>query len=138
MRVRLLGFPLNFATSFGTLGKFPNLPDQIRSDQISRSVVSDSLRPHESQHARPPCPELICKVGTVAALTYVIGILVFTDSVMPFNHLILCCSFLLLPSIFPSIRVFSNESVLHQYFGEIGQGIGASASASVPPMNIQD
>ena len=30
--------------------------DQIRSDQISRSVVSDCLRPHESQHARPPCP----------------------------------------------------------------------------------
>ena len=29
---------------------------QSRSDQISRSVVSDSLRPHESQHARPPCP----------------------------------------------------------------------------------
>ena len=29
---------------------------QIRSDKISRSVVSDSLRPHESQHARPPCP----------------------------------------------------------------------------------
>ena len=29
---------------------------QIKSDQISRSVVSDSLRPHESQHARPPCP----------------------------------------------------------------------------------
>ena len=28
----------------------------IRSDQISRSVLSDSLRPHESQHARPPCP----------------------------------------------------------------------------------
>ena len=32
---------------------------------------------------------------------------------MPSNHLILCCSLLLLPSIFPSIRVFSNESVLH-------------------------
>ena len=31
-------------------------PLRIRSDQISRSVVSDSLRPHESQHARPPCP----------------------------------------------------------------------------------
>ena len=30
--------------------------DQMRSDQISLSVVSDSLRPHESQHARPPCP----------------------------------------------------------------------------------
>ena len=36
-----------------------------------------------------------------------------TESVMPPNHLILCCPLLLLPSIFPSIRVFSNESVLH-------------------------
>ena len=33
--------------------------------------------------------------------------------VMPFNHLVLCCPLLLLPSIFPSIRVFSNESALH-------------------------
>ena len=36
-----------------------------------------------------------------------------TESVMPSNHLILCCPLLLLPSIFPSIRVFSSESVLH-------------------------
>ena len=35
------------------------------------------------------------------------------ESVMPSNHFILCCPLLLLPSIFPSIRVFSNESVLH-------------------------
>ena len=35
------------------------------------------------------------------------------ESVMPSNHLILCCHPLLLPSIFPSIRVFSNESVFH-------------------------
>ena len=35
------------------------------------------------------------------------------ESVMPSNHLILCCSLFLLPSIFPSIRIFSNESVLH-------------------------
>ena len=35
------------------------------------------------------------------------------ESVMPSNHLILCCPLLLLPSIFPNIRVFSNESVLH-------------------------
>ena len=35
------------------------------------------------------------------------------ELVMPSNHLILCCPFLLLPSIFPSIRVFSSESVLH-------------------------
>jgi len=39
--------------------------------------------------------------------------LMFTESVMPSNHLILCRPLLLLPSIFPSIRVFSNESVLH-------------------------
>ena len=38
------------------LCRSPFLGHQIRSDQISRSVVSDSLRPHESQHARPPCP----------------------------------------------------------------------------------
>ena len=49
------------------------------------------------------------------------------------NHLILCCSLLLLPSIFPSIRVFSNELALHTRW----QSIGASASASVLPMNIQ-
>ena len=39
--------------------------------------------------------------------------LMFIESVMPSNHLILCCPLLLLPSIFLSIRVFSNESVLH-------------------------
>ena len=35
---------------------FCTTKEAIRSDQISRSVMSDSLRPHESQHARPPCP----------------------------------------------------------------------------------
>ena len=55
------------------------------------------------------------------------------ESVMPSNHLILCCP-LLLPSIFPSIRVFSNESL----FPIGGQSIGVSASASVLPKNIQD
>ena len=52
------------------------------------------------------------------------------ESVMPSNHLILCYPLPLPPSIFPSIRVFSHESV--------GQRIGASASASVFPVNIQD
>ena len=55
-------------------------------------------------------------------------------SVMPSNHLILCRPLLLPPSIFPSIRVFSDESV----FASGGQSIGVSASASVLPMNIQD
>ena len=53
---------------------------------------------------------------------------------MPSNHLILCHPLLLQPSIFPSIRVFSYESVLTTG----GQSIGVSASASVLPMNIQD
>jgi len=55
-------------------------------------------------------------------------------SVMPSNHLILCHPLLLLLSIFPSIRVFSNESVLHIRW----PNIGVSASASVLPMYIQD
>ena len=56
------------------------------------------------------------------------------ELVMLSNHLILCHPLLLLPSIFPSISVFSNESVLHIRC----QSIGVSASASVLPMNIQD
>ena len=55
------------------------------------------------------------------------------ESVMPSNHLILCRPLLLLPSIFPSIGVFSNESVLSIRC----QSIGVSASVSVLPMNIQ-
>ena len=58
----------------------------------------------------------------------------FTVSVMPSNHLILCRPLLLLPSIFPSIRVFSNESALCIRW----PSIGVLASISVPPMNTQD
>ena len=56
------------------------------------------------------------------------------ELVMPCNYLILCRPFLLLPSIFPSIRVFSKS----QLFTSGGQNIGASASTSIPPMNLQD
>ena len=56
------------------------------------------------------------------------------ESVTPSNHLILCRPLLLLPSIFPSIRVFS----MSQFFASGGQSIGVSASTSVLPMNIQD
>ena len=54
-------------------------------------------------------------------------------SMMPSHHLILCCRLFLVPSIFPSIRVFSNEKAT---FTSGGQSIGASAS--VLPMNVQD
>ena len=67
------------------------------SIQFSHSVMSNSLRPHEPQHARLACPSRT--PGTC--------------SVMPSNHLTLCRPLLLLPSIFPSIRVFSSESALH-------------------------
>ena len=56
------------------------------------------------------------------------------ESVIPSNHLILCHPLLLLPSIFPRIRVFSNESVLCIRW----PNIGASSSTSVLSMNIQD
>ena len=56
------------------------------------------------------------------------------ESVMPSNHLILCHPLLLLPSIFPNIRVFQ----MSQLFPSGGQSIGVSASASVLPMNTQD
>ena len=59
------------------------------------------LQPHEPQHARPPCP------SSAPSLLKLMSI----ESVMPSNHLILCRPLLLPPSIFPSIRVFSSESV---------------------------
>ena len=74
----------------------------ISSVQFSHSVMSDSLRPHESQHTRPPCP------SQTPSLLKLMSI----ESVMPSSHLILCHPLLLLPPILPSIRVFSNESTL--------------------------
>ena len=56
------------------------------------------------------------------------------ESVRPSNHLILCRPLFLLPSIFPSIRVFSNESALHLRWPKYW----SFCSASVLPMNIQD
>ena len=60
--------------------------------------------------------------------------LISIESVMPSNHLILCPPLLLLPSIFPSIRVFS----MSQFFTSGGQSIGVSASTSVLPVNTQN
>ena len=72
--------------------------------QFSRSVVSDSLRPHGLQRARLPCPSLTWSLLKLMFMSI--------ESVMPSNHLILCHPLLLLRSIFLSIRVFSSESVL--------------------------
>ena len=64
------------------------------------SVVSDSLRPHGLQHTRP--------ITNFQSLRKLMSI----EAVIPSNHLILCHPLLFLPSIFPSIRIFSNESIL--------------------------
>ena len=76
---------------------------QFSAVEFSCSVLSDSLWPHGLQHTRPPCPS-----PTPRACSNSLSI----KSVMPSNYLILCHPLLLLPSIFPSIRVFSNKSVL--------------------------
>ena len=84
-------------------------------DQFS-SVVSNSLRPH-GLHAA-------CQASLSITNTWSLLILMYIESLMPSNYLTLCHPVLLLPSIFPSIMVFSNES----------ERIGTSASASVLPM----
>ena len=71
----------------------------LLSVQFSHSVMSESLQPHEPQHARPPYPSPTPGIWSI-------------ESVMPSSHLIPCHPLLLLPSIFPSIRVFSNDSAL--------------------------
>ena len=91
------------------------------SVQFSRSVVSDSLRPRESQHARPPCPSPTPRVHSNSCPI---------ESVMPSSHLILCRPLLLLPPIPPSIRVFSNESTLRMRWPKYW-----SFSSSISPSN---
>ena len=78
---------------------------QFSSVQFSHSVVSDSLRP-DGLHAA-------CQASLSITNSWNLLKLMSFESVMPSNHLIPCCPLLLLPSIFPSIRVFSNGSVLY-------------------------
>ena len=91
----------------------------------SHSAVSDSLQPRELQHARLPSLSFTISWSLLSFMSI--------ESVMLSNHLILCCSLLLLPSILPSIRVFP----MSRLFTSGGQSIGASALASVLPVNIQ-
>ena len=72
------------------------------SAQFSRSVVSDSATPWTAA----------CQASLSFTITWSLLKLMSIESVMPSNHLILCHPLLLLPSILPSIRVFSSESVL--------------------------
>ena len=99
-------------------------PIQHSSVQSSRSVVSDSLWPHELQHVRPPCPSPSPRVHSNSC------------PLSRWCHPAIssCHPLLLLPPIPPSIRVFP----MSQLFAWGGQSTGVSALASVLPMNTQD
>ena len=83
----------------------------ISSVQFGSSVLSDPLRLHKH---RTLCDPMDAREASLS-ITNSRSLLKFIPikSVMPSNHLILCCPLLLLPLIFPSIRVSFNESVLH-------------------------
>ena len=90
---------------------------------FSRQVMSHSSWPCGLQHTRLPCPSPSPGVCPFMSI----------ESVMPSNHLILCCPLLLLTSVFPSTGAFP----VSQLFKSGGQSIGASTSASFFPKSIQ-
>jgi len=90
-----------------------------------QSVLSDSLRPHEPQHTRPPCPSPTLRVYPNSRPLSQWCHLTISSSVVPFSS----CH-----QSFPTSRSFQ----MSQLFTSGGQNIGVSASTSVLPMNTQD
>ena len=99
--------------------------NQFSSLQFSHSVVSDSLRPHESQHTRPPCPSPTPGVYSNSCPSSRWCHPAISSSVVPFSSCPQSCP---ASGSFPMSHLFT--------WG--GQSIGISASASVLPMNTQD
>ena len=97
----------------------------ISSVQFSHSVMSDSLRPHEPQHARPPCPSPTLGVYPNPCLLSQQCHPTISSSVISFSS----C-----PQSFSASGSFQ----MSQLFTSGGQSIGVSASASFFPMNTQD
>ena len=93
--------------------------------QFSRSVMSDSLQPHESQHTRPPCPLSTPGVHLNSCPSSRWCHPAISSSVVPFSS----C-----PQSFPA----SGSFPMSQLFMSGGKSIGVSASTSVLPMNTQD
>ena len=93
--------------------------------QFSRSVVSDSLRPRESQHARPPCPPPTPGIYSNSHPLSWRCHPTISSSIVPFSS----C-----PQSFPA----SGSFPMSQLLVSGGQSIGVSASTSILPMNIQD
>ena len=102
-----------------------NKPLNQPSVQFSCSVVSDFLRPHESQHPRPPCPSQTPGVYSNSCPSSRWWHPAISSSVIPFSS----C-----PQSLPASGTFP----MSQLFATGGQSIGDSASASVLPMNTQD
>ena len=98
---------------------------QFSSVQFRCSVVCDSLWPHESQHASPPCPSLTPRVHSNSCPSRRWCHPAISSSVVSFSSF---------PQSFPASMSFP----MSQLFPWRGQSIGASASASVLPMNTQD
>ena len=97
---------------------------EFSSVQFSRSVVSDSLRPHESQHARPPRPSPTPGVHSDSCPSSQWCNPTISSSAAPFSSF---------PQSFPA----SGSFPMSQFLASWGQSIGISASASVLPVNIQ-
>ena len=104
---------------------YEHLRYQFSSVQFSHSVVSDSLQPHESQHARPPCSSSTPGVYPNPYPSSQWCHPAISSSVVPFSY----C-----PQSFPALGSFT----MSQLFAWGGQSIGVSASTSVFPMNTQD
>ena len=102
-----------------------NPAHQFSSVQFNRSVVSDSLRLHELQHARPPCPSPTPRVYPNSCPLSRWCHPTISSSVIPFSS----C---------PQSSPASGSFQMGQLFASGGQSIGVSASTSVLPMNIQD
>ena len=98
---------------------------QFSSVQFSRSVVSNSLRPHGLQHTRPPCPSPTPKAYSNSCPLSRWCLPTISSSVVPFSSRL---------QSFPA----SGSFPMSQFFTSGGQSIGVSTSASVLPMNIQD
>ena len=101
------------------------LRNQFSSVQFSRSVMSDSLQPHEWQHSRPPCPSSAPGVHPNSCASSRWCLPAISSSVVPFSS-------------GPQSLSASRSFPMSQLFSWGGQSIGVSASASVLPMNAQD
>ena len=101
----------------------------VSSVQFSRSVMSDSLQPHGTT-----AHQASLSITNSRSLLKLMSIDLDGDAIQPSNHVTLCCPLLLPPSVYSSIRVFSNESVLRIRWPKY-----CSFSFSISlPMNIQD